>query len=58
MTGPAPALKPAPHITAPWRNLRQGILHVFLGFMALVALFPFVWMVFASFKPFKELVQS
>ena len=26
--------------------------------MAFVALFPFVWMVFASFKPFKELVQS
>ncbi|MCY3660483.1 MAG: carbohydrate ABC transporter permease [Caldilineaceae bacterium] len=58
MTGSAPALKPAPHITSPWRNLRQGILHVFLGFMAIVALFPFVWMVFASFKPFKELVQS
>ncbi|MCE2468431.1 MAG: carbohydrate ABC transporter permease [Caldilineaceae bacterium] len=58
MTGSAPALKPAPPITAPWRNLRQGILHVFLGCMAIVALFPFVWMVFASFKPFKELVQS
>lgn len=58
MTGSAPALKPAPHITPPWRNLRQGLLHVFLGFMAIVALFPFVWMVFASFKPFKELVQS
>lgn len=58
MTGSAPALKPGPHITSPWRNLRQGILHVFLGFMAFVALFPFVWMVFASFKPFKELVQS
>ncbi len=58
MTGSVPALKPAPHLTSPWRNLRQGILHVFLGFMAVVALFPFVWMVFASFKPFKELVQS
>lgn len=58
MTGSVPALKPAPHITSPWRNLRQGLLHVFLGFMAIVALFPFVWMVFASFKPFKELVQS
>lgn len=58
MTGSVPALKPAPHITSPWRNLRQGVLHVFLGFMAIVALFPFVWMVFASFKPFKELVQS
>lgn len=58
MTGSAPALKPAPHITSPWRNLRQGVLHVFLGLMAIVALFPFVWMVFASFKPFKELVQS
>ncbi|MXZ40296.1 MAG: carbohydrate ABC transporter permease [Caldilineaceae bacterium SB0666_bin_21] len=58
MTSSAPALKPAPHITSPWRNLRQGILHVFLGFMTIVALFPFVWMVFASFKPFKELVQS
>ncbi len=58
MTGSAPALKPAPHITSPLRNLRQGVLHVFLAFMAIVALFPFVWMVFASFKPFKELVQS
>ena len=58
MASSAPALKPAPHITSPWRNLRQGILHVFLGFMTIVALFPFVWMVFASFKPFKELVQS
>lgn len=58
MTSSAPALKPASHITSPWRNLRQGILHVFLGFMTIVALFPFVWMVFASFKPFKELVQS
>ena len=58
MTGSAPALQPAPHITSPWRNLRQGVLHVFLAFMAIVALFPFVWMVFASFKPFKELVQS
>ena len=57
MTGSAPALKPA-HLTSPWRNLRQGVLHAFLGFMAIVALFPFVWMVFASFKPFKELVQS
>ncbi len=58
MTGSVPALKPAPHLSSPWRNLRQGVLHVFLGFMAIVALFPFVWMVFASFKPFKELVQS
>ena len=57
MTGSAPALKPE-HLTSPWRNLRQGTLHLFLGFMAIVALFPFVWMVFASFKPFKELVQS
>ena len=58
MTGSVSALQPASHLTSPWRRLRQGVLHVFLGFMAIVALFPFVWMVFASFKPFKELVQS
>ena len=59
MTGSASALQPTTHrATSPWRNLRQGILHLFLGTMAVVALFPFVWMVFASFKPFKELVQS
>ena len=59
MTGSASALQSATrHAPAPWRRLRQGALHLFLIFMAVVALFPFVWMVFASFKPFKELVQS
>lgn len=59
MTGSASTLQPTTHqAMSPWRNLRQGILHLFLGTMAVVALFPFVWMVFASFKPFKELVQS
>ena len=59
MTGSASTLQPATrHATTPRRNLRQGALHLFLVFMTVVALFPFVWMVFASFKPFKELVQS
>ncbi len=43
---------------SPLRGVRQGVLHVILWGMALLSVFPFFWMVFASFKPFKELVQS
>lgn len=36
----------------------QGVIHAFLIGMAVVAIFPFIWMIFASLKPFKELVES
>ena len=38
--------------------ISQGVLHAFLLIMTLIAIFPFVWMIFASLKPFKELVES
>ena len=45
-----------------WSTIRlllsQGFVHVVLIVMAVVAIFPFVWMTFASFKPFKELVEA
>lgn len=36
----------------------QLVSHVILLFMALLAVFPFIWMTFASFKTFKDLVSS
>lgn len=39
-------------------HIDQWILHALLLMMVVVAIFPFVWMVFASLKPFKELVES
>lgn len=39
-------------------HIAQWILHALLLMMVVVAIFPFVWMVFASLKPFKELVES
>ena len=47
-------------LRAPARQsvLRQSALHIALAALALMAFFPFFWMIFASFKPFKELVQS
>lgn len=39
-------------------HVTQWILHALLLMMVVVAIFPFVWMVFASLKPFKELVES
>src|SRR4051812_44304150 len=38
--------------------ITQGVMHVILLAMSLLALAPFVWSIFASFKPFKELVSS
>lgn len=38
--------------------ISQGIIHAFLLGMAVIAIFPFFWMIFASLKPFKELVES
>lgn len=39
-------------------HIAQWILHASLLMMVVIAIFPFVWMVFASLKPFKELVES
>ena len=39
-------------------HIAQWILHALLLMMVVIAIFPFVWMVFASLKPFKELVES
>lgn len=39
-------------------SISQGLIHVFLLIMVVVAIFPFIWMIFASLKPFKELVES
>lgn len=36
----------------------QLVSHLVLLFMALLAIFPFIWMTFASFKTFKDLVSS
>ncbi len=38
--------------------ISQGLLHAFLLAMVVIAIFPFIWMIFASLKPFKELVES
>ena len=43
----------------PTRTLvSQGVIHAVLLGMTVIAIFPFVWMIFASLKPFKELVES
>ena len=39
-------------------EISQSIIHIFLLGMVVVAIFPFIWMIFASLKPFKELVES
>ena len=38
--------------------LSQAVIHTLLLAMAVAAIFPFIWMIFASLKPFKELVES
>lgn len=38
--------------------ISQGVFHAILLGMAVIAIFPFIWMIFASLKPFKELVES
>ena len=38
--------------------ISQSLLHIFLLGMVVIAIFPFIWMIFASLKPFKELVES
>ena len=47
--------------TIPWRPsfvLDQLLTHLLLLVMVVVSIVPFVWMLFASFKNFKELVSS
>ena len=38
--------------------ISQSLIQIFLLGMVVVAIFPFIWMIFASLKPFKELVES
>lgn len=40
------------------RTFNQAVLHTILLFFSFLALAPFVWMIFGSFKYYKELVQS
>ncbi len=47
--------------TRSWRSLfawSQLGAHLVLIFMSVLAIFPFIWMVFASFKTFRDLVSS
>src|SRR5215204_1940167 len=51
---------PSYHARRAHKRIRPGqlVLHIILITIALSAILPFVWMVFASFKNFKELVSS
>jgi multiple sugar transport system permease protein len=42
----------------PQAYLGQLVSHAVLLFMSVLAVFPFIWMIFASFKTFKDLVSS
>lgn len=43
---------------SPGRMFNQAVLHVILLFFSAIAIIPFIWMIFGSFKQYKELVQS
>lgn len=59
MTGSAELLGTGqPSLNGGRLNWRQAFLHVLLASVSVTAFFPFFWMIFASFKRFKELVQS
>jgi multiple sugar transport system permease protein len=50
-----------PQPARPWvprALLGQIVAHAILLFMSVLAVFPFIWMIFASFKTFKDLVSS
>ncbi len=50
-----------PRQARPWishATLGQFVSHAVLLFMAVLAIVPFIWMIFASFKTFKDLVSS
>ena len=51
-------LRPIPKRRRVSIPITQILLHLILLFMAFLALAPFVWMIFASFKNFKELVSG
>ncbi|CAA9322177.1 MAG: hypothetical protein AVDCRST_MAG93-5796, partial [uncultured Chloroflexia bacterium] len=40
------------------RFFTQGAMHLLLFSLCVLAIAPFIWTVFASFKPFRELVSS
>ena len=50
--------RPARRPWLPYDFWGQFVSHVILLFMALLSVFPFIWMTFASFKTFKDLVSS
>jgi multiple sugar transport system permease protein len=55
----APAARPAEDRQAMWvRLIRQYLLHIVLLFFTFISVFPFVWLIFGSLKPYKELVSS
>src|SRR4051794_31130425 len=39
-------------------QLRQTVLHIVVLFFAAISVAPFIWMIFGSFKSYKELVSS
>jgi multiple sugar transport system permease protein len=39
-------------------QLRQMVLHIIVLFFAVISVAPFIWMIFGSFKTYKELVSS
>ncbi|MEZ4863592.1 MAG: carbohydrate ABC transporter permease [Caldilineaceae bacterium] len=51
-------LSPPTRSWLPRTLLGQLFSHAVLLFVALLAIFPFIWMIFASFKTFKDLVSS
>jgi len=57
MANRAVSLNPA-RAFAPGRSINQAGLHVVLLVFAFLAIAPFVWMLFASFKKYRELVTS
>jgi multiple sugar transport system permease protein len=55
------ATQPLPQPARSWVSpaaLSQIISHAVLLSMSVLAIFPFIWMIFASFKTFKDLVSS
>jgi|688.fasta_scaffold107396_3 multiple sugar transport system permease protein len=51
-------LSPPARPWLPQAYLGQLVSHAVLLFMSVLAVFPFIWMIFASFKTFKDLVSS
>lgn len=55
------ATKPLPRPARPWLTqtmVSQFISHIVLLLISVISIFPFIWMIFASFKTFRDLVSS